>query len=187
MDRSSSIFLVRHGEAAAAWGEDADPSLSSLGRDQAIAASKSLIEHLATAGPTLISSPLARAQETAAPLAAALSLAVTVDARFREVPAPVPLEQRQGWLRALMRERWEDQGQPVQAWHDALIQAVSELRPGSVVFTHFLVINAVVGALQGRAETLVCWPANASITELRRSASGLELVQIGEQMKSRVN
>jgi len=29
------IFLVRHGEAAASWGESPDPGLSELGRRQA--------------------------------------------------------------------------------------------------------------------------------------------------------
>ena len=87
------IFLVRHGEAAAAWGQSGDPGLSELGRQQASAAAQQLLT-LVDTDTQLFSSPLARAQETAEPLASALGVAVSIDDAFRELPAPVPLEQR---------------------------------------------------------------------------------------------
>ena len=65
------IFLVRHGEAAASWGQESDPGLSDLGRAQAAESARSL-QRLMPPNTALVSSPLARAQETAAPLAASL-------------------------------------------------------------------------------------------------------------------
>ena len=73
------------------------------------------------------------------------------------------------------------------AWRAALSVALRELPAGSAVFTHFLVINAVVGELRGVDETLVFWPANASITTLERRAGQLELTQLGAEMATRVN
>ena len=56
-----------------------------------------------------------------------------------------------------------------------------------MVFTHFLVLNTIVGAVQDRDETLVFWPANASITELEWTPAGYRVVRLGEQMTSHIN
>ena len=40
----TDIWLVRHGEASAAFGEDLDPGLSALGHQQAEAAEQQLIQ-----------------------------------------------------------------------------------------------------------------------------------------------
>ena len=88
-----ALYLVRHGEAAARWGEDPDPGLSELGRAQARRTQMSLIDEL-TGPVSIISSPLRRARETAAPLAGALGAQIRIDDAFREIPAPVPLAQQ---------------------------------------------------------------------------------------------
>ena len=82
------IYLVRHGEAAASWGQSPDPGLSELGHEQARNAAHALRPLLAGAEPALISSPLARALETAAPLAAELGLSVQVNEAFKEIQVP---------------------------------------------------------------------------------------------------
>lgn len=179
------VFLVRHGEAAASWGQDPDPPLSDDGRAQARTAAQRLTG-LATAS-SLISSPLRRAQETAAPLAEVLKVPVLIDNRVAEIPAPVPLAERQDWLRAFMRQRWSHQPEELLLWRGAILEAVFELPAGAVVFSHFLVINTIVGSLQGADNTLVCWPANASITVLERDGGQWLLAELGAQMRSRVN
>ncbi|MBV9044707.1 MAG: histidine phosphatase family protein, partial [Alphaproteobacteria bacterium] len=61
------IYMVRHGKAAAGFGEDMDPGLDATGKAQA----EAVAQKLAPLGPlAILSSPLKRAQETAAPLAA---------------------------------------------------------------------------------------------------------------------
>ncbi len=180
------IFLVRHGEAAASWGEDPDPGLSALGRQQAAAVAEALAPRL-TAGTRLVSSPLQRARETADPLANELGLEVQEYAAFREVPAPVPLPQRQAWLRQFMQQDWSEQEAGLVAWRDTALEHLLALQSSAVVFTHFLVINAIVGQVLGRAETLCFWPDNGSITHLRRSGDTLSLVEQGAEMKTVVN
>ena len=55
------IYLIRHGQAAASWGEHPDPGLSDLGREQAASVATALqtrnIAHAFT-------SPMARCRET---------------------------------------------------------------------------------------------------------------------------
>lgn len=182
-----TFYLVRHGEAASSWGQHADPALSDRGREQADATARALLAALDGQVPDVISSPLRRARETADALATHLGCEVAIDKRFREIPSPVPLANRQEWLRAFMRERWSDQAASLHAWRDGILAALEELPPGSIVYTHFLVLNSIVGWAQGRDETLVFWPANASVTVLREAAGGGWSAEAGEQMRTRVN
>ena len=182
-----TIYLVRHGEAEASWGQSADPGLSTLGHDQARATAEQLVPEIGGRSTEILSSPLLRARQTAGPLAEKLSRQVRIEGRVREIPSPVPLAERQNWLRAFMRGRWSEQGAGLLAWRAAILDALTELSDQSVVFTHFLVLNAIVGTQLRRDETLVFWPANASVTTLREKDGGGWQVTLGEQMRSRVN
>jgi broad specificity phosphatase PhoE len=72
------IYLVQHGDKVRVPG---DPGLTELGQDQAAATAR----WLAGAGlQALFSSPLRRARETAAAIAAATGLPVQVDDRLRK-------------------------------------------------------------------------------------------------------
>jgi probable phosphoglycerate mutase len=180
------IFLVRHGEAAASWGQSGDPGLSELGAQQAERSAEILIAQLC-ADTLLLSSPLARARETAAPLAQGLDRPVQIDSVFCEIPAPVPLAQRQAWLRQFMQQHWQQQPAGLLEWRAAALQRLLGLRRSAVVFTHFLVINAIVGQVLGRSETLCFRPDNGSITRLRHTGTSLELLALGEEMETVVN
>jgi len=79
------IYLVRHGRAATGWGETADPGLDDKGRDQAASAADTLA---AMSPMPIVSSPMTRALETAAPLAQAWGCAPGIDPRFSEIPTP---------------------------------------------------------------------------------------------------
>ncbi|MEM1141543.1 MAG: histidine phosphatase family protein [Pseudomonadota bacterium] len=183
----SRVYLVRHGEANARWSESADPGLSELGKSQADQAAGELRQRIADAQPRLISSPLARAQQTAEPLADLLQQDFVIDDRIREIPSPVPLSERQDWLRTFMTQHWSQQPPELHHWRDQILEALLEQTADAVLFTHFLVINAVVGACGERDETLVVWPANASITELEVVGDQIIVKQLGEQMRSVVN
>jgi broad specificity phosphatase PhoE len=180
------IFLVRHGEAAAAWGQSSDPGLSELGVRQAESVAETLLPQL-PANTALLSSPLARARETAIPLAEALEQPVLVDEVFSEVPAPVPLPQRQAWLRQFMQQRWPGQPVSLTRWRDRAVAELLEQRQPAVVFTHFLLINAIVGRVLQRPEILCFWPDNGSITRLRHTGKALELISLGREMETAVN
>jgi len=180
------IFLVRHGEAAAAWGQSSDPGLSELGVTQAKDVAETLLPQL-PADTRLLSSPLARARETAMPLAKALEKPVLVDEVFSEVPAPVPLPQRQAWLRQFLQQRWPGQPSRLTEWRDRAMAELLGQRQPAVVFTHFLLINAIVGRVLQRPEILCFWPDNGSITRLRHTGEALELISLGREMETEVH
>ena len=163
-----------------------DPGLSELGRRQA----QTVADELALQLPPdchLLSSPLQRALETAAPLA--LHFGQDLDQRdaFREIPAPVPLTERPAWLRRFMQQQWSEQEENLHAWRRTALHQLLQLDRPAAVFTHFLVINAVVGQVTGQAETLCFWPDNGSVTHLVHKGDSLELVSEGRQMQTVVN
>ena len=180
------IVLVRHGEAAASWGQAADPGLSAAGQQQAAGAAESLREQVGAA-VQIVSSPLLRAVQTAQPLARLIQKPVHQDAAFSEIPAPVSLPQRQQWLQQFMQQQWSGQDPVLLAWRARAQRHLLQLNQPTVVFTHFLLINAIVGVLLEQSATVCFWPANASITRIRHTGSALELVALGQAMKTVVN
>ncbi|TCO71073.1 histidine phosphatase family protein [Chromatocurvus halotolerans] len=183
---SIPLYLVRHGEAEAHWGQSADPGLSKLGHRQADDCARELAPRLGP-GTALFSSPLARALQTAEPLARRMGVDVSVSESFREIPAPVPLSERRDWLRGFMREAWTGQPDSLLNWRQRLLEALHATSTPSVIFTHFLVINAVVGHSQGSERTLSFWPDNASVTEIQLADGQLTLRALGRAMETVVN
>ena len=183
---SIPIYLVRHGEASAHWGQSADPGLSVSGRQQARNAALFLASRL-DPGAQLVSSPLARARQTANPLSVLTGRDVIVLKAYGEIPAPVPLAQRREWLRAFMEKSWQGQDETLTAWREALLAEIYATQHPAAIFTHFLVINTVVGHILGTHRTLSFWPDNASVTELRLADGELEIVSLGREMDTVVN
>jgi broad specificity phosphatase PhoE len=181
---SFRLHLVRHGQAAAGWGEDRDPGLDEVGHAQAA----NLTEHLAEKGRLpILSSPLQRAQQTAAPLAERWGVEPVVEPRVGEIPSPTAdLAERSAWLRGALRSRWTDLGPAVCAWRSQLLGALCALPTDTVVFSHFVAINAVVAAASDDAALIVFAPANASCTLVDIEAGRVSVVELGHQADSPV-
>lgn len=183
------LFLIRHGEPEAAWGgADHDPGLSETGRAQAAAATR----YLSTLGPlAILSSPMRRCRETASPYEAAASVVARIEPRVSEVRTPPGVADRRAWLMHNFPWRgegpprlWRDADAALHAWRDDVVGAVREIDADTAVFSHFIAINAIVGAALGADTTLVWRPGYASVTELDVSAGGLRLVRRGEEMQT---
>ena len=182
----TAVWLVRHGEASASWGEHSNPGLSEKGLLEAEAAATQLLS-VVPQDVALVSSPKARAQETGAPLAARLNRGVVINDAFQEIQAPVPLEERQVWLQGFMRQTWDEQGESLWRWREGITSALQELVEPTVIFTHFLVINTVVAHCRQASKTVQCWPDNGSIRAFELRDGAIELVGLGRQMTSVVN
>lgn len=180
------IYLVRHGQASATWQESDDPGLSELGHQQAAQTAQQLVE-CAEPDIRLISSPLLRAQETAHPLSKALNTTVTVVEAFREIPTPVQRAERQGWLHSIARQSWGEQHAMVCDWRKALLHQLQQIDQPTVVFTHFMVLNAIVSMLSAKDRVVCFLPDNASVTTLQLHEGSLQLVELGRELRTKVN
>lgn len=181
------LFLIRHGEAAAAWGGDArDPGLSEAGREQAKATAKALA---AIGAFDIVSSPMARCLETSAAYAELIARERVIEPRVSEVVAPASVSDRRAWLRenfpwdaGVQRRQWSSVDPALRAWRDDVAECVLELKRDTAVFSHFIAINALASVATKSQDTIVCVPGYASINEFEIRDGSLHLVRLGESM-----
>lgn len=179
------ILLVRHGQASATYTDDLDPGLSDLGRSQAEFAAENLKSQMPLA---LISSPLKRARETAAPLSEMFGASVSIENRISEIPSPgLALEERGPWLRGVMQGVWSDQDDALISWRSDLLNCLMAQKEDCVMFSHFVAINVATGLAIGADEVTLFRPDNASMTELNNDNDELSLVRRGDEADTTVN
>lgn len=176
------IYMVRHGRAAAGWNEDPDPPLDDLGRQQSLRVASALSGH----GPLpVMSSPLLRCQQTAFPLATAWKQDVTVEPLVGEIPSPdgYALEDRVTWLRDAMAGTWTEvaqkSGAHYSAYRNAIAGRVSSIDTDTVIFSHFIAINAVIGAATNDDRVVIAHLDNCSVTTFEIVNGTLSLVELG--------
>jgi broad specificity phosphatase PhoE len=181
----ATVRLVRHGRATGGWDADPDPGLDDVGRAQADALADALAPLGAGAPPMLVTSPMRRCRETAAVLAARWAVDPVVEPLVTEIPSPdgVPFGQRVPWLREAMTGTWRELGPRYSAYRDAVAAYVAGLREHTVVVSHFIAINAVIGACTGDDRLVIRSLDNTSVTvvEVTGADGGMTLVSGGRE------
>ncbi|MEM8636911.1 MAG: histidine phosphatase family protein [Pseudomonadota bacterium] len=177
------IYLIRHGEAAASWGSHPDPGLSDAGRMQADAVAQALLSEPISRA---ITSPMARCQETASYFADASRLELTIQPAVTEIPTPSDVTDRVPWLRGLMSGQWSDVPDLVKDWRNGLIDTLKALPDQTIVFTHFVAVNAIVGSIEGTGNVTVFRPNYCSVTKLDNTSGALRLVERGQSLETKV-
>jgi broad specificity phosphatase PhoE len=180
------FYLVRHGHAAAGFGEASDPGLDPLGREEA----KDVAVQLAPKGPLpILTSPLARAREAAGPLASSWRCRPVVENAVGEIPAPPEnLAERAAWLAKFLKGAWGTAGPELADWRTRLLAVLLAQRTDTVIFSHYDAINAIVGAAIGDSWVVVFSPDNCSITIIDVDRASLRVVEKGREAPlTRVN
>ncbi len=177
------IYLIRHGEAGAGWGDHPDPGLSALGARQA----EAVAEILGGFGiRKIVSSPMQRCRETSAPLVTQLDLMAAIAPEVSEISTPPDTADRVAWLRGLMAGTWPEAGAGYVAWRAAMGAFVDALPPHTAVFSHFVAINALCGLLEGNDSVTVFRPGHCSVTRLERRDGRLRVAEYGSESATRV-
>ena len=174
MERPVRIYLVRHAKTAESWQTAIDAPLSETGHHQADAAAR----NLASLGPLpLWSSPLQRARQTAAPLADLWRTDVHIEPRITEIPAPSTDPKMRGeWLMHTLTAKWSAMEPELKAWRDSVLGALSEVTEDTVMVTHYVVVNAVVGEATGDDRVICCHPDNTDTTVIERIGDRFNVV-----------
>ena len=179
------LYLVRHGRASGGWDDDVDPGLDDIGRRQAVAAADRLALLADPAGGPLavVSSPLRRCQETAAELASRWGVTPVVEPAVTEIPSPagVPMGERVPWLRQAMAGTWAELGDEYVAFRDGIVARLGTCPGDTVVFSHFIAINAVIGAAVGDDRLVIRSLDNCSITVVDIADGVVHLVEGGHE------
>jgi len=186
------LYMIRHGKPNSTWSDNVgpDPGLDATGLAQAEAAAAQLLALPEEFRPiSVVSSPLRRCQETAAPFARALGVTVEIDPRFTEIPTPsaVPAAERSAWLRQAFTGTWDQMVGDIDypAWRRAIVEGLKD-RDGTAIFSHYVAINAAVSALMESDAVLAFNPGHCSITSFELRDGVLQLCERGAQADTRV-
>lgn len=187
----SLVHVIRHGKPASTWGgEDEDPGLDALGLEQARAVAREVMALPEASRPgRVVSSPLRRCRETAAPLAEALGVEIEIDPRVGEIPTPakLSLEDRPAWLRQAFGGLWTEivGDQDYGEWARAVALAIAG-HQGAAVFSHFVALNAAVATAIDDGRVMVFRPDHCSRTVFRVEGRRLILAEKGREAVSQV-
>ena len=193
------IYLVRHGEASEGWTSQ-DPPLSELGKSQAkslVTFVDSVFDENSINNINAISSPLNRCKETASLALEKQYLEIAINDNFRELPSPtIDLEKRVDWLRRILPLTWSEllkeketmeSGVNFTQWRENIMSNIYSLKKDTIIFTHFVVINSVVGEILKSDKIINFQPSNCSITEISKINHKLKIVKLGKSLESKVN
>ena len=177
------LWMIRHALPVRVEGVAgaADPGLAPEGHDQA----RRLAEWL-QGGPVdaVWSSPLRRARETAAPLAAALGVDVVIDDDLaewdRHADSYIPLEELKAEgdprYQELVDGTWadEDEGAAFAVRLLAAVDRVIAAHPGGevAVVCHGGVINVYLAHVLGLAQAMFFHPGYTSVSRVQAARSG---------------
>ena len=176
----TKLYLVRHGRATGGWDKDVDPGLDTLGQQQASA----VAERLAPLGPlAILSSPMRRCQETSQPLATRWGVPVSIEPAVTEIPSPAgySMMERVEWLRNAMAGEWTPLGPEYTAFRDAVADRLLRCTEDTVVFSHFIAINAVIGVATGDDRLVIRSLDNCSVTIMEAIGGTLRLIEGGHE------
>ena len=181
----AKLYLIRHGQDTGSGGADPDPGLNDIGHAQA----KDMAARMVHLGPLpMIISPLRRTRETAAPLEAAWKVTANVVNAVREIPSPeANMSNRRDWLRTIMRGTWAEVDERVHPWRLGVIDTLLALGEDTVVVSHFVAINAAVGAARDDERLRLFRPNNCSITIMETDANSLSVIELGDALETEVS
>jgi broad specificity phosphatase PhoE len=178
------LYLVRHGQPLARYDQDHDPGLDDVGRAQA----EAVAADLAPLGPLpVVTSPLRRTRETAVPFERRWDQTASVEPAVGEITSPTDdLADRSAWLLEILRgnRRWGELDDERKRWRDGVVGALLAFDEDTVVVTHYIAINAAVGAATDNDRVVNFRPDNCSCTVLEGDGHQLSLVELGRQRET---
>jgi len=180
MTATARLILVRHGRASSGWDSHPDPDLDDVGRAQADAAS----DALAALGPlALHTSPLRRCRQTALPLARRWGVGAIVDPYVTELPSPegVSMTERGAWLRNAIQGTWSGLDSRFHDYRTRLVEHVASIERDTVIVSHFIAINALIGAAIDDDRIVIASLDNCARTTFDARDGTLRLVEMGDE------
>jgi len=187
-----TLYLVRHGRVHPSPADPEDPELSPEGQSQALEVADEL--HARLPALPILTSPLRRCRETAAPLSARWGIEPIVEPRLAEVPGPPPsVLPRKEWIRQSLVVDWPEfiaLGKTLQDgydnflvnWRAGVLEAALACPYDAVIFSHFVPVNVLTGHAT-RSERVACFlPDHTSVTVFETRGGQIRLLEQGRSL-----
>lgn len=91
------------------------------------------------------------------------------------------MAERVAWLRTAVAGSWSELDDRYRAFRDGVVRRVAACARDTVIVSHFVAINAVIGACLDHDRLLIRHLANASVTAIDVVDGQLTLVHAGEE------
>ena len=181
------IIFIRHGEASDAWGDHSDPGLS----DKGLMQSNNLLNHveLQNLGDfSFISSPKSRAIETGKPLAKKFNKKLKIDEVFIEIPSKdIAQEKKQEWLKNIVQTKKDSLPDFIKSWSDDIYSKTKSFKRNTIIFTHFMVINALLSKLSNEDTLMYFYPDYTSVIKIGIKNNEFEYFLTEDSKKTSIN
>ena len=181
------IIFIRHGEASDAWGDHSDPSLS----DNGLLQSNNLLNHEELQNLedfSFISSPKSRAIETGKPLAKKFDKKLNIDDVFIEIPSKdITQDKKQEWLTNIIQTKKDNLPDFIQSWSDDIYFKTKSFKKNTIIFTHFMVINALLSKLSNEDTLMYFYPDYTSVIKIGIKNNEFEYFLIEDSKKTSIN
>ena len=107
---------------------------------------------------------------------------------FIEIPSPGrDMSERHSWWREMFSKDVDRFEKPQADWRDKIINVTHSFESPTLIFSHFMVINVLVGYLQKSKKIVTFYPDNCSVTKMSLNHGILSLEEIGNNQESVVN
>ena len=80
-----------------------------------------------------------------------------------------------------MAGTWPEQSSRLNSWRTAILDFTAAQTQDAVFVTHFVVINAIIGAIEKSNNVIVFRPDHCSVTKIHVSADGMSLIEKGQE------
>ena len=106
------------------------------------------------------------------------------------------MNKRVDWLKRVLPLNWEELEKDKESklsnidyylWRKKIISKIISFKNETVIFTHFVVINNVIGKITNSKKVINFYPDNCSITEIGIENNKMELIKLGNNSISKVN
>ena len=91
------------------------------------------------------------------------------------------------WPELLSDEETIASGVDLNEWREKIIDKIYSLKNDTIIFTHFVVINNIIGHIMSSEKIVNFQPANCSVTEIKLLKNQLQLIKLGKSLETKVN
>ena len=90
------------------------------------------------------------------------------------------------WLMNVMQEEWQNLSPLLNDWRQACIDYIGSLQHDSVIFSHYIAINVIIGHCQKSDKVITYHPDNCSIHHFDNTPE-LHIIELGKQANTKIN
>jgi broad specificity phosphatase PhoE len=190
--RMPTLYVVRHGHVHLTPADPEDPELSDQGHSQAAAVAEQLHARL-PGRVSILTSPMRRCRETAAPLCSMWGVEPMIEPRVAEVPGPpAALLPRADWIRLSLEVDWTEfielggsllkgHDSVMTDWRAGVLEAIFACPHDAVIFSHFVPVNVLTGRATGSDRVACFLPDHTSVTVFETTDNDIRLVEKGRE------